>query len=403
MEPGESSARVSRDPVVDVVVVGAGLVGACCARFLLAQGLTVAVVDTSGPVGGTTGSGEGNILLSDKEPGPELTLALRSRQLWDVLAAELTADSLPATPDIEFDAKGGLVVVADESELAALHAFADAQQAAGVLVERLGPAGILAAEPAVNPALAGGVRYSQDAQVLPMVAAAALLAAAARSGAHLIWPARVTGARHNGHGRITGVRTTGGDIATGTVVNACGPWAGEVATLLGGSLPVRPRRGHILVTEPLPHRFIRHKVYEGSYVAAVASDATALVGSAVVESTRAGTVLIGSTREFAGWSTRTSTAALGELARRAIALVPALAGVRAQRSYLGFRPASPDHLPLIGPDIEVAGLVHASGHEGAGIGLAPGTAELVTAIVTGVDGPVAATAFAPARLSGVLV
>lgn len=383
--------------VVDAVVIGAGLVGACCARSLLAQGLSVAVVDATGPVGGTTGSGEGNILLSDKEPGPELTLALRSRQLWDVLAADLAADGA----EIEFDPKGGLVVVADAAGLDALHELADAQAAAGVLVERLDPTGLLAVEPAVHPALAGGVRYSQDAQVLPMAAAGALLAAAARAGAHLIWPARVTGARHDPHGRITTVRTDAGDVAAGTVVNACGPWAGEVAALLSGSLPVRPRRGHILVTEPLPPRFIRHKVYEGSYVAAVASDAAALLGSAVVESTRAGTVLIGSTREFAGWSPQTSTAALRELARRAVAIIPALAGVRAQRSYLGFRPASPDHLPLIGPDVEVGGLVHASGHEGAGIGLAPGTAELVTAIVTGIDCLVPAEPFAPARLAPV--
>lgn len=389
--------------VVDAVVVGAGLVGACCARSLMALGLSVAVIDASGPVGGTTGSGEGNILVSDKEPGPELALALRSRRLWDVLVAELAPelDLSGDRADIEFDPKGGLVVVADAAELRALHVLADSQAAAGVLVERLDTAGLLAVEPSVNPALAGGVHYAQDAQVLPMAAAGALLAAAARGGAHLVWPARVTGARHDAHGRITTVRTDAGEVAAGVVVNACGPWAGEVAALLGGSLPVRPRRGHILVTEPLPPGFIRHKVYEGSYVAAVASDATALVGSAVVESTRAGTVLVGSTREFVGWSPRTSAAALRELARRAVAVVPALAGVRAQRSYLGFRPASPDHLPLIGPDVGVPGLVHASGHEGAGIGLAPGTAELVSAIVTGVDGPVPAEPFAPARLVGV--
>lgn len=385
--------------VVDVAVIGAGLVGACCARSLLAQGLSVAVIDASGPVGGTTGSGEGNILLSDKEPGPELVLALRSRQLWDVLAAELAAEQV----EIEFDPKGGLVVVADAAGLDTLHTLAAAQAAAGVLVDRLDPAGLLAVEPALNPTLAGGVRYPQDAQVLPMAAAGALLAAAARADAHLVWPARVLSAAHDTNGRITTVRTDAGDVAAGTVVNACGPWAGEVATLLGGSLPVRPRRGHILVTEPLRRDFIRHKVYEGSYVGAVASDSAELLGSAVVESTRAGTVLIGSTREFAGWSRTTSTAALGELARRAVALVPALAGVRAQRSYLGFRPASPDHLPLIGPDTTVPNLVHASGHEGAGIGLAPATAELVAAILTGVDGPVPAGPFAPGRLAPVAV
>ena len=69
------------------------------------------------------------------------------------------------------------------------------------------------------------------------------------------------------------------------------------------------------------------------------------------------------------------------MARRAIALFPFLARVRVIRSYTGFRQASPDHLPIIGADPAVPGLFHATGHEGAGIGLAPATAELVAALI----------------------
>jgi glycine/D-amino acid oxidase-like deaminating enzyme len=193
--------------------------------------------------------------------------------------------------------------------------------------------------------------------------------------------------------------TSRGRIVTPVVVNACGPWSGDVARRLGSALPVWPRRGRILVTEPLP-AVIRHKVYEADYVSAVVSDSGRLECSAVVEGTASGTVLIGSSRDAAGFSARPDPAALAEMARRAISLFPFLAEVRAIRAYTGFRPASPDHLPIIGADPAVPGLFHVTGHEGAGIGLAPATAELITALITGAAPPVDAAPFDPARFAG---
>jgi glycine/D-amino acid oxidase-like deaminating enzyme len=199
-------------------------------------------------------------------------------------------------------------------------------------------------------------------------------------------------------GRVSALVTSRGRIATPVVVNACGPWSGDVARRLGSALPVWPRRGRVLVTEPLP-AVIRHKVYEADYVSAVVSDSDRLRCSAVVEGTASGTVLIGSSRDAAGFSGRPDPAALAEMARRAISLFPFLASVRAIRAYTGFRPASPDHLPVIGADPAVPGLFHATGHEGAGIGLAPATAELIAAFITGTAPPVEAAPFDPARFA----
>jgi D-hydroxyproline dehydrogenase subunit beta len=379
-----------RDPpaAADVVVIGAGLVGAACAEALAAAGRDVCVVDRAGPAAGTTAGGEGNILVSDKLPGPEADLALRSARLWRELAGR-------ADGRFEFEQKGGLVVAHDEAQLAALRALAAEQRRAGVQAEFLDGPQLRAAEPQISQRLPGGVRYPQDGQVQPMLAAAWLLAEAARLGARLAFGADVLAGESNG-GRITAVLTTRGRIAAGAVVNAAGPWSGLVAERLGGWLPVRPRRGHILVTEPLPP-VIRHKVYESGYVATVMSEGDGVQCSAVVEGTRAGPVLIGSSREFAGFDRRPSLRILAAMAARAAALFPALAAVRVLRSYVGFRPASPDHLPIIGPDAAVGGLYHASGHEGAGIGLAPGTAELITALLAGSPAPVDPAPFAPAR------
>lgn len=357
-----------------VVVVGAGIVGAACAFHAASAGLDVTVLDR-GPVGaGTTSRGEGNILLSDKEPGPELELARLSRDLWDEAGEELGPES------VELEAKGGLVVASTPEALGALHAFAARQAGAGVRIEAVERVGEL--EPHIAPGLPGGVHYPQDAQVQPVLAAAALLRAAVRHGARTHTgeaAAAVTGAG----GRITGVRTADGTVLPAdAVVNAAGTWGGEVGRRLGAPVEILPRRGFVLVTEPLPP-MIRHKVYSADYVANVASSDEGLETSCVVEGTRAGTILIGASRERVGFDTAMNPAVVATLAAQACRLFPFLRGVHLIRAYRGFRPYCPDHLPVIGPDPRVPGVVHACGHEGAGIGLAPGTGALVTAQLLG--------------------
>ncbi|MGW1664259.1 NAD(P)/FAD-dependent oxidoreductase [Streptomyces microflavus] len=357
-----------------VVVVGAGIVGAACAFHAAAAGLDVTVLDR-GPVGaGTTSRGEGNILLSDKEPGPELELARLSRDLWDEAGEELGPET------VELEAKGGLVVASTSEALGALHAFAARQAGAGVRTQAVERVGEL--EPHIAPGLPGGVHYPQDAQVQPVLAAAALLRAAVRHGARTHTgeaAAAVTGA----DGRITGVRTADGTVLPAdAVVNAAGTWGGEVGRRLGAPVEILPRRGFVLVTEPLPP-MIRHKVYSADYVANVASSDEGLETSCVVEGTRAGTILIGASRERVGFDTAMNPAVVATLAAQACRLFPFLRGVHLIRAYRGFRPYCPDHLPVIGPDPRVPGVVHACGHEGAGIGLAPGTGALVTAQLLG--------------------
>ena len=358
---------------VDVVVIGAGIVGAACAYYCGAAGLTVTVVERGSVASGTTGAGEGNVLVSDKEPGPELDLARWSGELWRELAAEHGTA-------FEYEPKGGLVVAASDAELAALHGFADRQRACGVVAEPV--AALADYEPDLAPDLAGGCYYPEDAQVQPMLAAA-----------HLLKHSRATVLTGTEVVEITrgGVRTSAGDISAGAVVNATGAWGGALA-----DLPIQPRRGFVLVTEPLPPR-IRHKVYAAGYVADVATDDGGLRTSPVVEGTRSGTVLIGASRERVGFDRTPSLPALRALAAGAIALFPFLAGVTALRAYCGFRPYSPDHLPIIGADPCRPGLWHAVGHEGAGVGLAPATGALIAALLTGGPTRVAPTPFRVAR------
>ncbi|MFI9720785.1 NAD(P)/FAD-dependent oxidoreductase [Streptomyces sp. NPDC052396] len=370
----------------DVIVIGAGVVGAACAYYATRHGLTVTVLDRGPVAGGTTGAGEGNLLVSDKEPGPELELALCSVGLWRELSAALP-------PGIEYEPKGGLVVASGDKELTALRELAAVQRAAGVKAEEI-PAGRLPElEPHLAPGLAGGVHYPQDAQVQPALAAAHLLRA---SGARLCLGEEVTGFLKGADGALQGVRTTRGAVHAPRVVNAAGTWGGDLARLAGATLPLLPRRGFVLVTEPLP-QLVRHKVYSADYVADVASGSAALQTSAVIEGTPAGPVLIGASRERVGFDRSLSTAALHRLSVQAVALFPVLAQVRAMRTYAGFRPYLPDHLPAIGHDPAVPGLLHACGHEGAGIGLAPATGLVIARLLSGGQLPLDVGGFDPGR------
>jgi glycine/D-amino acid oxidase-like deaminating enzyme len=363
-----------RPASADVVVIGAGIVGAACAYYAARAGLSVCVLDRGPLAGGTTGAGEGNLLVSDKPPGPELQLALLSNRLWRELGAAQWRRGCVADR-IELDAKGGLVVADSDAGLARLVELAARQRAAGVAAADVPSGDLPDYEPNIAAGLAGAVHYPQDMQVQPMLATAVLLRLARDAGATVLANTEVTGLLRDG-ARVTGVRTGARTVLADAVVNAAGTWAGEIASLAGVSLPVAPRRGFVLVTEPLA-QLVRHKVYLADYVADVASDSAALQSSPVVEGTPSGTVLVGATRERVGFDRTPSPDAVRALATGAVRLFPFLAGVSALRVYRGFRPYCPDHLPVIGPDSRAPGLWHAAGHEGAGIGLAPATGHLI--------------------------
>ncbi|GGV83434.1 oxidoreductase [Streptomyces gelaticus] len=374
---------------MDVVIVGAGMVGAACAYYTSRSGLSVAVVDRGPVAGGTTGAGEGNLLVSDKVPGPELELALLSASLWQRLSEELP-------PGIEYELKGGVVVAASEGSLATLAATAAGQREAGVEAHDVTPDRLRELEPHLAPHLVGGCHYPQDAQVQPALAAAELVHSASRAGALVRPGEEVVEILRDRAGAVRGVRTNRGELRAPVVVNAAGTWGGDLAALAGVNLPVLPRRGFVLVTEPLP-RLVRHKVYAAEYVADVSSGSAALQTSPVVEGTPSGPVLIGASRERVGFDRTLSVPVVSRLAARAAALFPVLADVRVLRAYHGFRPYLPDHLPAIGPDPRVPGLFHACGHEGAGIGLAPATGLLIADAIRGKRPALDLAPFAPDR------
>lgn len=375
----------------DILVVGAGIVGAAVAHFAAAAGFSVTVVERGSIAAGTTSRCEGNLLVSDKEVGPELELALHSQRIWRGELAEHAARW-------EFESKGGLVVAASTAGKSALDALAEHQRGLGIRAEDVPDVAALhEIEPHLNSAMAGGVFYPDDAQVQPVLAAHHLLRLARDRGARLLTGVTVTGIRTRG-GRVVGVDSSAGALDAGAVINCAGPWAGEIAALAGLDLPVLPRRGFVLVTEPVPIT-VHHKVYAAEYVQNVASSDAGLQVSSVVEGTPSGTILMGASRERVGFDATFSAEAVGRVARGGAELFPVLADVQILRTYSGFRPYCPDHLPVIGPDARLPGMWHAAGHEGAGIGLSVGTAQLIVQALRGEPTDLPLDAFRPERFA----
>jgi glycine/D-amino acid oxidase-like deaminating enzyme len=382
----------------DVIIVGAGIIGAACARALAAAGWDVTVVDRGTTAGGTSSSCEGNLLVSDKGPGHELVLAQYASTLWKDTVAQLAEQLGGEFPSVEYDPKGGLVVATTDAGARALQGFAFGQRAAGVDARVLTVAEARELEPDLAPGIEAAVFYPEDSQVQPTIATEAFMASARRFGARLIENTPVTGPVLDSAGALVGVQTPAGELRASRVLIAAGPWSGEVASLLGVNLPVRPRRGELLVTTRMRHR-IFHKVYDADYVGAVGSDDNALQTSSVIESTASGTVLIGSSRQQVGFDSQLRVDALAEIAAKALCLFPFLADAAVMRSYGGFRPFMPDHLPVIGEDPRMPGLWHAAGHEGAGIGLSLATAELIRDLMQGAKPRIDASPFSAARAS----
>ncbi len=376
----------------DAIVIGAGVVGACSALALTNAGLKVLVIDRGPVASGTPGAGEGNILVSDKEPSPELTLALRSRDAWFELNADIGGG-------FELEAKGGIVVSRNEKGIADLKKLAALQRADGIDAQEVDGKALLKLEPYLSSSVEFGVLYPQDAQCQPMLAAAQIMRAVRKRGGAFVQGENVVSI-DSINGAVIGLTSDKYKYSSPIVINATGTWAGEVAKLAGSNLPIMPRRGFILVTAPAP-KMVHHKVYDADYVANVASGDADLQSSAVVEGTASGTILIGASRERVGFKNDLDVSILRQLARQAISLFPALENIQLLRAYRGFRPYAPDHLPVIGEDAKVKGLWHAAGHEGAGIGLAPATGELISKLITGNKPFMDATPFSPARFQGV--
>jgi glycine/D-amino acid oxidase-like deaminating enzyme len=365
-------------PAFDVVIAGAGVVGAACAAEFAAAGLRVAVVEPSEVGGGATAAGMGHVVVMD-DSDAQFALTRFSQQLWDALVPELPAD-------VQYFPCGTIWVAADDEEMAEVHRKEAFYAARGVPAEVLDDRALALAEPNLRGGLAGGLRVPGDSVIYPPCAARFLLERAKVRGAVVREGRRVVA--------MTGRSATLDDgtiLSAGLTVNATGTWAPSLTP----GWDVRPRKGHLVITDRYPG-FVRHQLVELGYL----KSAHSLTADSVAFNAQPrpnGQVLLGSSRQFGAQTKDVEPAILGRMIARALDYMPGLAGLSALRCWTGFRAATPDKLPLVGPVPGVEGLYLATGHEGLGITTSLGTARLLADLVLGRAPAVPVEPYLPAR------
>jgi glycine/D-amino acid oxidase-like deaminating enzyme len=367
----------------EVVVVGGGVIGAATAYYLAAQKVSVALLERAGLAGGTSGACEGSILMQTKRPGLHLECARQSSGMYAALSDELETD-------LEYSRHGSMMIAETELELEHLVSHAEQQRRAGVPIEVIDANAVRERQPALGDHVLSATVCHMDAEVNPYRVALAFAAAARRKGASIHQYTCVTGIRQSGS-RITDVETDSGTISTNTVVNAAGVWAPALAQMVGVTVPIRPRRGMILVTEPR-ERILKGTVLSAEYLTSKFPQGhpserrppeEQLSGGLVMGQTKSGNVLIGSSRQFVGYDSRVTREGIAHISARAVRAMPLLRTVSVIRTYAGLRPATPDGLPILGRIPGVEGFVMAAGHEGDGIALAPWTGRSVAELILG--------------------
>jgi glycine/D-amino acid oxidase-like deaminating enzyme len=362
----------------DAIVIGAGVVGAACAAALARDGLRVTVLEAAFVGGGTTAAGMGHIVVMD-DSAEQLALTGYSERLWRDLAPRLDAR-------VEWDPCGTIWLAEDDEQMDLVRFKQRLYARAGIASEVLGPRELADAEPQLRSGLAGGLLVRADAVVYPPAAALYLIDVARANGATL---------REHCHVDAVGEQSVrcGTDVLhADVIVNA----AGAQAAQLTPELPVIPRKGHLVITDRYPG-FCRHQLVELGYLTSAHTMTTESVAFNV-QPRPTGQVLIGSSRELVDWDPTINPRLLRQMLSRAHEFMPALAGLAAIRTWTGFRPATPDKLPLIGRWEPTSGLWVAAGHEGLGITTSLGTAQVLADLVSGRTPAIDATAYDPMRV-----
>jgi len=372
----------------DIVVVGAGVIGAAVAWRAASRGLAVTIVDPE-PGRGSSWAAAGMLgPVSEVHYGEEalLELNLHAARAWPAFAAEL--ESVLSGRDIGYRRSGTLVVAVepgDAAMVADLHAF---HRSLGLESEWLEPRRARELEPGLAPGIRAGLWVKGDHQVDNRRLMSGLLEATALAGA-TIRRATATGIVTTA-GRAIGVRLSDDTELVGrTVVLAAGCHSAAIAGVPGPSLPpVRPVKGQIVrllgPAEPRALTRIVRGVVHGSSVYLVPR--------------AGGEVVVGATVEERGFDDTVTAGAVYELLRDAHRVVPGVTELIVNETMAALRPGSPDNAPMVGPS-DIEGLVVATGHYRNGILLAPVTAEAIVDLVTGSGLPPALARFTPGRFA----
>jgi sarcosine oxidase subunit beta len=350
----------------EVVVIGGGIVGASIAYHLAAKGVRDVVVLEREHLGsGSTSKNAGGVRLQFSSE-INVRLSQRSMPHFERFAEEMGVDP-------EFHQVGYLFLITSDRDVAAFERSLALWQRLGVPAQRLDAAGAQAAFPDIRT---DDVRFAtfcpKDGYLDPTSLLHGYVSRAREQGVRFREQEAVAAIDREG-GRVTAVRTTKDTIACGTVVNAAGPWAGQVGALAGIDIPISPLRRQIFVTDPVPgldHDFPLTVEMETSFYFHRES----------------GGVLLGMAdpADGPGFDDSLNWDFLPTIVERALDRMPLLERANVKTGWAGFYEDTPDKHPILGRVESVPGFVCAAGFSGHGLMHAPAAGEAIAELI--VDG-----------------
>lgn len=360
----------------DIIVIGGGIIG-CSVTYQLAKlGKQVLQIEREDLTRGAAGATDGVVGYHTKKPGAQMDLAVQSIAMFEHLGEELGED-------IEYGCRcGGMQPVEDELQWNILSEIAQEQRKSGVDIRMISIEEARKIEPMLAEDLRGALYSPTGGKVNPIKLTLAFSKAAKRLGARILTETEVTDLILDGK-KVLGVKTVRGDFYADAVVNACGAWAADIGKMAGLNIPIKPKKGQLIVTEPIGPfmdatlQCARYNVIKFRPEAVDDPAALRLGNSLSIEQTDTGGLIIGGTRELADYDRENTLEAVEAILKRAVRFFPALADICFIRAFAGLRPYTPDGLPLIGKVDGREGFYMAAGHEGDGIALAPVTGKLL--------------------------
>jgi glycine oxidase len=367
----------SRRARADVVVIGGGVVGCAVARELAQRGMSVVVVERDSPGRRATWAAAGMLspLGEAGTEGPFLDLADESLRRFASFAHGLQQES---GIDVEYRTNGTLHVALDGAD-APLQALAAAPAARRFEVQLLDADAARSLEPALSARATSALLVGRAHRVNNRLLVQALLSSAAAAGAtfRTANPVASIVARHDA---AAGVRLLSGEqIDADSVVMAAGAWSGQIEGL-PRVLPIRPVKGQMFAVDTRTRAAQREarqplqRVLYGEHCYIIPRDD--------------GRLLVGATVEDVGFRKGATPRGIGALMSAATAMLPMVADLPLIETWAGFRPATPDGLPILGPDPRLRKLLYATGHYRNGILLAPVTATIIADLLAGQRTPV---------------
>ena len=335
----------------DTIIIVCGIVGSSIAYHLSeVQPNGILVIDKDFPLSGTSGATQAWVWIQSKSPAWYAEFSMFSAELYGYLQRKIG--------DIEFDRAGGITPLFSEEEVEQAKRLAEVQAEVGIDIQVLTRDEALAREPALSPQIAGAMYSNADGNVNPMRLVDQYMRTAKKNGVtYECYNPVIDIEKKNGSFIVTTVK---GVFTSKKLVLCAGVWTKELGALLGINIPVKPVRGQIIVTEPLAPLF-KHTL-------------------SIMRQTSNGEVLVGHSKEYAGFDRRTTLDVVIETASMGVKFVPALANAKVVRSFSGLRVIPDDEIPIISTVPGIENMYLAVMH--SAITLSPLTGTLMTELMT---------------------